>query len=154
MIKYYYASITDKNIYIEDQNLLEYLNAYFPNLSRYYENIFSKNSITDLNTYKNKRIEFNKLIEQEGLSPYLLIKSEKGQLREINTNTLFTLNKLKKSKIKRISNDQFNTLYNASYKTKVNRYIYLPYALDNNPVFELEYEEPKKVKKITKIKAD
>ena len=62
MIKYYYASITDKNIYIEDQNLLEYLNAYFPNLSRYYENIFSKNSITDLNTYKNKRIEFNKLI--------------------------------------------------------------------------------------------
>ena len=29
MIKYYYASITDKNIYIEDQNLLEYLNAYF-----------------------------------------------------------------------------------------------------------------------------
>ncbi len=42
MIKYYYAALTDRNLYIDDINLLEYLNKYFPNIYTYYQEMVKK----------------------------------------------------------------------------------------------------------------
>ena len=59
MIKYYYVSITDRNLYIDDINLLEYLNNYFPNVYSSYQNIFNRDKVINFDKYKEDRLCFN-----------------------------------------------------------------------------------------------
>ena len=65
MIKYYYASITDRNLYIDDINLLEYLNKYFPNVYIYYQDIVKRSNIVNFNRYKESRVFFNRKVKEE-----------------------------------------------------------------------------------------
>ena len=60
MIEYYYASIVDRNLYIDGINFLDYLDKYFPNIYRYYQEKVIKCNIVDFDRYKNTRIAFNK----------------------------------------------------------------------------------------------
>ena len=101
MIKYYYASIIDKNMYLDDINLIEYLKNFFPIIYKSYQNMFNKSILLDFNRYKEERINFSKKITEEGISPYLLLKKEKGELREIHTNTPLTY--IQKPKLKELS---------------------------------------------------
>ena len=144
MIKYYYASIIDKNMYLDDINLIEYLKNFFPIIYKSYQNMFNKSILLDFNRYKEERINFSKKITEEGISPYLLLKKEKGELREIHTNTPLTY--IQKPKLKELSAEEVTTLYNKTYQKKINRYIYLPAALDNNPIFDLDYDEKRYLK--------
>ena len=84
MIKYYYASITDRSLYIDDINLLEYLNNYFPNVYSSYQDMLNRNNVINIDKYKESRMFFNRKLEEEGLSSYLLIRKKDGELREIN----------------------------------------------------------------------
>ena len=65
MIKYYYVSITDRNLYIDDINLLEYLNKYFPNVYIYYQDIVKRSNIVNFNRYKESRVFFNRKVKEE-----------------------------------------------------------------------------------------
>lgn len=150
MIKYYYASIVDRNLYIDGINFLDYLDKYFPNIYRYYQEKVIKCNIVDFDRYKNTRIAFNKKIEEEGLSPYLLLKKENGEVREINTNNLLVLSNLKRPKLKRLTIEEVETLYTDDYRKRTNRYVYFPSALDDNPIFDLDYVEDKEFKIIKK----
>ncbi len=150
MIKYYYASIVDRNLSIDGINFLDYLDKYFPNIYRYYQEKVIKSNIVDFDRYKNTRIAFNKKIEEEGLSPYLLLKKENGEVREINTNNLLVLSNLKRPKLKRLTIEEVETLYTDDYRKRTNRYVYFPSALDDNPIFDLDYVEDKEFKIIKK----
>ena len=150
MIKYYYARITDRNLYIDDVNLLEYLNKYFPNIYAYYQEMVKKNDIVDFNKYKESRTSFNRKVKEEGLSPYLLLKKEKGELRELNTNTPLVLSNIKKPKLNELTMEELGTLFTEDYIKRTNRYIYYPSVLDNNPIFDLDYIEEEKFKIIKK----
>ena len=59
MIKYYYASITDKSLYIDDINFLEYLNKYFPNVYSSYQDMFNRDKVINFDKYKEDRLCFN-----------------------------------------------------------------------------------------------
>ena len=150
MIKYYYASIVDRNLSIDGINFLDYLDKYFPNIYRYYQEKVIKSNIVDFDRYKNTRIAFNKKIEEEGLSPYLLLKKENGEVREINTNNLLVLSNFKRPKLKRLTIEEVETLYTDDYRKRTNRYVYFPSALDDNPIFDLDYVEDKEFKIIKK----
>lgn len=150
MIKYYYARMTDRNLYIDDINLLEYLNKYFPNVYTYYQDIVKENSIVNFKRYKESRISFNRKVKEEGLSPYLLLKKEKGELRELNTNTPLVTSNINKPKLKELTREELDTLYTDDYIKRTNKYIYYPSVLDNNPIFDLDYKEEEKFKIIKK----
>ena len=125
MIKYYYAALTDRNLYIDDINLLEYLNKYFPNIYAYYQEMVKKNDIVDLNKYKESRTSFNRKVKEEGLSPYLLLKKENGELREINTNDILVESNIKKPKLKELTKEEVEALYTDTYIDRTNKYIYI-----------------------------
>ena len=73
MIKFYYVSITDRNLYIDDINLLEYLNNYFPNVYSSYQNIFNRDKVINIDKYKeDKNLEYF-LIENSKKKDYLFI---------------------------------------------------------------------------------
>ena len=146
MIKFYYVSITDRNLYIDDINLLEYLKNYFPNIYTYYKDMVKKSEIVNFDKYKESRIFFNRKLEEEGLSFYLLIRKKDGELREINTNSPLVGSNIKKPKLKELTREELETLYTDDYIKRTNRYFYLPSALENNPIFDLDYEEEKKFK--------
>ena len=150
MIKFYYVSITDRNLYIDDINLLEYLNKYFPNIYTYYKDMVKKSEIVNFDKYKESRIFFNRKLEEEGLSFYLLIRKKDGELREINTNSPLVGSNIKKPKLKELTREELETLYTDDYIKRTNKYFYLPFALDNNPIFDLDYEEEKEKFKIIK----
>ena len=150
MIKYYYARITDRNLYIDDINLLEYLNKYFPNVYSTYLDMFNRNKIINFDKYKEDRLTFNKKITEEGISPYLLLKKENGVLREINTNTPLSISNIKRHELKELIKEEIEVLYTNNYVNRTNKYIYLPSALENNPIFDLDYEE-KSLKIIKKM---
>ena len=150
MIKYYYARMTDRNLYIDDINLLEYLNKYFPNVYTYYQDIVKENNIVNFKRYKESRISFNRKVKEEGLSPYLLLKKEKGELRELNTNTPLVTSNINKPKLKELTREELDTLYTDDYIKRTNKYIYYPSVLDNNPIFDLDYKEEEKFKIIKK----
>ena len=150
MIKFYYVSITDRNLYIDDINLLEYLKNYFPNIYTYYKDMVKKSDIVNFDKYKESRIFFNRKLEEEGLSPYLLIRKKEGELREINTNSPLVGSNIKKPKLKELTREELETLYTDDYIKRTNKYIYYPSALDNNPIFDLDYEEEKEKFKIIK----
>lgn len=150
MIKFYYVSITDRNLYIDDINLLEYLKNYFPNIYTYYKDMVKKSDIVNFDKYKESRMFFNRKIEEEGLSPYLLIRKKEGELREINTNSPLVGSNIKKPKLKELTREELETLYTDDYIKRTNKYIYYPSALDNNPIFDLDYEEEKEKFKIIK----
>lgn len=84
------------------------------------------------------------------MSPYLLLKKEKGELRELNTNTPLVLSNIKKPKLKELTREELETLFTKDYIKRTNRYIYYPSVLDNNPVFDLDYKEEEKFKIIKK----
>ena len=150
MIKFYYVSITDRNLYIDDINLLEYLKNYFPNIYTYYKDMVKKSDIVNFDKYKESRMFFNRKLEEEGLSPYLLIRKKEGELREINTNSPLVGSNIKKPKLKELTREELETLYTDDYIKRTNKYIYYPLALDNNPIFDLDYEEEKEKFKIIK----
>ena len=150
MIKFYYVSITDRNLYIDDINLLEYLKNYFPNIYTYYKDMVKKSDIVNFDKYKESRMFFNRKLEEEGLSPYLLIRKKEGELREINTNSPLVGSNIKKPKLKELTREELETLYTDDYIKRTDKYIYLPFALDNNPIFDLDYEEEKEKFKIIK----
>ena len=150
MIKFYYVSITDRNLYIDDINLLEYLKNYFPNIYTYYKDMVKKSDIVNIDKYKESRMFFNRKLEEEGLSPYLLIRKKEGELREINTNSPLVGSNIKKPKLKELTREELETLYTDDYIKRTNKYFYLPFALDNNPIFDLDYEEEKEKFKIIK----
>ncbi len=150
MIKFYYVSITDRNLYIDDINLLEYLKNYFPNIYTYYKDMVKKSDIVNFDKYKESRMFFNRKLEEEGLSPYLLIRKKEGELREINTNSPLVGSNIKKPKLKELTREELETLYTDDYIKRTNKYIYYPSALDNNPIFDLDYEEEKEKFKIIK----
>ena len=150
MIKFYYVSITDRNLYIDDINLLEYLNNYFPNIYNIYQNMFNRDKIINFDKYKESRMFFNRKLEEEGLSSYLLIRKKDGELREINTNSPLVGSNIKKPKLKELTREELETLYTDDYIKRTNKYFYLPFALDNNPIFDLDYEEEKEKFKIIK----
>ena len=150
MIKFYYVSITDRNLYIDDINLLEYLKNYFPNNYTYYKDMVKKSDIVNFDKYKESRMFFNRKLEEEGLSPYLLIRKKDGELREINTNSPLVGSNIKKPKLKELTREELETLYTDDYIKRTNKYIYYPSALDNNPIFDLDYEEEKEKFKIIK----
>ena len=150
MIKFYYVSITDRNLYIDDINLLEYLKNYFPNIYTYYKDMVKKSEIVNFDKYKESRIFFNRKLEEEGLSFYLLIRKKDGELREINTNSPLVGSNIKKPKLKELTREELETLYTDDYIKRTNKYIYYPSALDNNPIFDLDYEEEKEKFKIIK----
>ena len=150
MIKFYYVSITDRNLYIDDINLLEYLKNYFPNIYTYYKDMVKKSDIVNFDKYKESRMFFNRKLEEEGLSPYLLIRKKDGELREINTNSPLVGSNIKKPKLKELTREELETLYTDDYIKRTNKYFYLPFALDNNPIFDLDYEEEKEKFKIIK----
>ena len=150
MIKFYYVSITDRNLYIDDINLLEYLKNYFPNIYTYYKDMVKKSDIVNFDKYKESRMFFNRKLEEEGLSPYLLIRKKEGELREINTNSHLVGSNIKKPKLKELTREELETLYTDDYIKRTNKYIYYPSALDNNPIFDLDYEEEKEKFKIIK----
>lgn len=150
MIKFYYVSITDRNLYIDDINLLEYLKNYFPNNYTYYKDMVKKSDIVNFDKYKESRMFFNRKLEEEGLSPYLLIRKKEGELREINTNSPLVGSNIKKPKLKELTREELETLYTDDYIKRTNKYIYYPSALDNNPIFDLDYEEEKEKFKIIK----
>ena len=150
MIKYYYASITDRNLYIDDINLLEYLNNYFPNVYSSYQDMLNRDKLINIDKYKEDRLYFNRKLEEEGISPYLLLKKEDGELREINTNSPLVTSNIKKPKLKELTREELETLYTDDYIKRTNRYFYLPSALENNPIFDLDYEEEKEKFKIIK----
>ncbi len=150
MIKFYYVSITDRNLYIDDINLLEYLKNYFPNIYTYYKDMVKKSDIVNFDKYKESRMFFNRKLEEEGLSPYLLIRKKEGELREINTNSPLVGSNIKKPKLKELTREELETLYTDDYIKRTNKYFYLPFALDNNPIFDLDYEEEKEKFKIIK----
>lgn len=150
MIKYYYARITDSNLYIDDINLLEYLSKYFPDVYTYYQDMVKKSDIVNFNRYKEFRISFNRKVIEEGLSPYLLLKKEKGELRELNTNTPLVTSNINKPKLKELTREELDTLYTDDYIKRTNKYIYYPSVLDNNPIFDLDYKEEEKFKIIKK----
>ena len=143
MIKFYYVSITDRNLYIDDINLLEYLKNYFPNIYTYYKDMVKKSEIVNFDKYKESRIFFNRKLEEEGLSFYLLIRKKDEELREINTNSPLVGSNIKKPKLKELTREELETLYTDDYIKRTNKYFYLPFALDNNPIFDLDYEEEK-----------
>ena len=161
MIKFYYVSITDRNLYIDDINLLEYLKNYFPNIYTYYKDMVKKSDIVNFDKYKESRMFFNRKLEEEGLSFYLLIRKKEGELREINTNSPLVGSNIKKPKLKELTREELDklkeltreeleTLYTDDYIKRTNKYFYLPFALDNNPIFDLDYEEEKEKFKIIK----
>ncbi len=150
MIKFYYVSITDRNLYIDDINLLEYLKNYFPNNYTYYKDMVKKSDIVNFDKYKESRMFFNRKLEEEGLSPYLLIRKKEGELREINTNSPLVGSNIKKPKLKELTREELETLYTDDYIKRTNKYIYYSSALDNNPIFDLDYEEEKEKFKIIK----
>ena len=150
MIKFYYVSITDRNLYIDDINLLEYLKNYFPNIYTYYKDMVKKSEIVNFDKYKESRMFFNRKLEEEGLSSYLLIRKKDGELREINTNSPLVGSNIKKPKLKELTREELETLYTDDYIKRTNKYFYLPFALDNNPIFDLDYEEEKEKFKIIK----
>lgn len=150
MIKYYYARITDRNLYMDDINLLEYLNKYFPNIYIYYEEMIKRSDMVDFDRYKESKTYFNKKVIEEGLSPYLLLRKEKGELRELNTNSSLVVSNIKKPKLKELSKEELETLFTEDYIKRTNRYIYYPSVLDNNPIFDLDYKEEEKFKTIKK----
>ena len=150
MIKFYYVSITDRNLYIDDINLLEYLKNYFPNIYTYYKDMVKKSDIVNFDKYKESRMFFNRKLEEEGLSLYLLIRKKEGELREINTNSPLVGSNIKKPKLKELTREELETLYTDDYIKRTNKYFYLPFALDNNPIFDLDYEEEKEKFKIIK----
>lgn len=150
MIKFYYVSITDRNLYIDDINLLEYLKNYFPNIYTYYKDMVKKSDIVNFDKYKESKMFFNRKLEEEGLSPYLLIRKKEGELREINTNSPLVGSNIKKPKLKELTREELETLYTDDYIKRTNKYIYYPSALDNNPIFDLDYEEEKEKFKIIK----
>ena len=150
MIKFYYVSITDRNLYIDDINLLEYLKNYFPNIYTYYKDMVKKSDIVNFDKYKESRMFFNRKLEEEGLSLYLLIRKKEGELREINTNSPLVGSNIKKPKLKELTREELETLYTDDYIKRTNKYIYYPSALDNNPIFDLDYEEEKEKFKIIK----
>ena len=150
MIKFYYVSITDRNLYIDDINLLEYLKNYFPNIYTYYKDMVKKSEIVNFDKYKESRIFFNRKLEEEGLSFYLLIRKKDEELREINTNSPLVGSNIKKTKLKELTREELETLYTDDYIKRTNKYFYLPFALDNNPIFDLDYEEEKEKFKIIK----
>ena len=150
MIKFYYVSITDRNLYIDDINLLEYLKNYFPNIYTYYKDMVKKSDIVNFDKYKESRMFFNRKLEEEGLSSYLLIRKKDGELREINTNSPLVGSNIKKPKLKELTREELETLYTDDYIKRTNKYFYLPFALDNNPIFDLDYEEEKEKFKIIK----
>ncbi len=150
MIKFYYVSITDRNLYIDDINLLDYLNNYFPNIYTYYKDMVKKSEIVNFDKYKESRMFFNRKLEEEGLSSYLLIRKKDGELREINTNSPLVGSNIKKPKLKELTREELETLYTDDYIKRTDKYFYLPFALDNNPIFDLDYEEEKEKFKIIK----
>ena len=150
MIKYYYARITDSNLYMDDINLLEYFSKYFPAVYTYYQDMIKKSEIVNFNRYKESRISFNRKVMEEGLSPYLLLKKENGEVREINTNSLLVLSNLKKPKLKRLTIEEVETLYTDDYRTRTNKYVYFPSVLDDNPIFDLDCVEEEQFKIIKK----
>ena len=150
MIKFYYVSITDRNLYIDDINLLEYLSKYFSDVYTYYKDMVKKSDIVNFDKYKESRMFFNRKLEEEGLSPYLLIRKKEGELREINTNSPLVGSNIKKPKLKELTREELETLYTDDYIKRTNKYIYYPSALDNNPIFDLDYEEEKEKFKIIK----
>ena len=150
MIKFYYVSITDRNLYIDDINLLEYLKNYFPNIYSSYQDMLNRNNVINIDKYKESRMFFNRKLEEEGLSPYLLIRKKEGELREINTNSPLVGSNIKKPKLKELTREELETLYTDDYIKRTNKYIYYPSALDNNPIFDLDYEEEKEKFKIIK----
>ena len=150
MIKYYYARITDSNLYMDDINLLEYLSKYFPAVYTYYQDMIKKSEIVNFNRYKESRISFNRKVMEEGLSPYLLLKKENGEVREINTNSFLVLSNLKKPKLKRLTIEEVETLYTDDYRTRTNKYVYFPSVLDDNPIFDLDCVEEEQFKIIKK----
>ena len=150
MIKYYYARITDSNLYMDDINLLEYLSKYFPAVYTYYQDMIKKSEIVNFNRYKEFRISFNRKVMEEGLSPYLLLKKENGEVREINTNSLLVLSNLKKPKLKRLTIEEVETLYTDDYRIRTNKYVYFPSVLDDNPIFDLDCVEEEQFKIIKK----
>ncbi len=125
MIKYYYARITDSNLYIDDINLLEYLSKYFPDVYTYYQDMVKKSDIVNFNRYKEFRISFNRKVIEEGLSPYLLLKKENGELREINTNDILVESNIKKPKLKELTKEEVEALYTDTYIDRTNKYIYI-----------------------------
>lgn len=150
MIKYYYVSITDRTLYIDDINFLEYLNNYFPNVYNSYQIIFNRKKVINFDKYKEARLYFDRKLEEEGISPYLLLKKETGELREINTNTPLEISNIKSPKLKELSKDELEILYTDDYIKRTNKYFYYPSALNNNPIFDLDYKEEKKFKIIKK----
>ena len=150
MIKYYYASITDKSLYIDDINFLEYLNNYFPNVYSSYQDMLNRDKLINIDKYKEDRLYFNRKLEEEGISPYLLLKKQDGELREINTNNPLGIYSIRKHKLKELTKEEIEVLYTDNYIKRTNRYFYLPFALENNPIFDLDYEEEKRFKIIKK----
>lgn len=150
MIKYYYARITDSNLYIDDINLLEYLSKYFPDVYTYYQDMVKKSDIVNFNRYKEFRISFNRKVIEEGLSPYLLLKKENGELREINTNDILVESNIKKPKLKELTKEEVEALYTDTYIDRTNKYIYFPSVLYDSPIFDLDYVEEKQFKIIKK----
>ena len=49
-----------------------------------------------------------------------------------------------------MTREELDTLYTDDYIKRTNRYFYLPSALENNPIFDLDYEEEKEKFKIIK----
>ena len=49
-----------------------------------------------------------------------------------------------------MTREELDTLYTDDYKKRTNKYFYLSSALENNPIFDLDYEEGKKFKIIKK----
>ena len=49
-----------------------------------------------------------------------------------------------------MTREELDTLYTDDYIKRTNRYFYLPSALENNPIFDLDYEE-KSLKIIKKM---
>ena len=109
-----------------------------------------KSEIVNFDKYKESRIFFNRKLEEEGLSFYLLIRKKDGELREINTNSPLVGSNIKKPKLKELTREELETLYTDDYIKRTNKYFYLPFALDNNPIFDLDYEEEKEKFKIIK----
>ena len=52
--------------------------------------------------------------------------------------------------LKELTREELETLFTKDYIKRTNRYIYYPSVLDNNPIFDLDYEEEKKFKIIKK----
>ncbi len=150
MIKYYYARITDRNLYIDNINLLEYLNKYFLDIYEYNQKIFREDNWFNFYKYKESKKSFNRKVIEEGLSPYLLLKKENGELRELNTNSPLVVSSIKRPKLKELTKEELELLYTDDYINRTNKYIYYPSVLDNNPIFDLDYKEEKKFKIIKK----